>query len=43
MREEREKYLKNQLESYSNRINIHGYYSNFENAQYYRMTDVGKF
>ena len=40
MRDEREK---NKIESYSNRVNIHGYCSNIVYAQYYRWTDVGKF
>ena len=38
-REEREKKIK----SYNNRVNIHGYYHNFENAQYYRGIDIGRF
>ena len=40
MRDEREK---NKIESYSNRVNMHGYCSNIVYVQYYRWTDVGKF
>ena len=34
MRKKGEK--KNQIESYSNRVNIHSYYSNDRYAQYYK-------
>ena len=42
--ERREKiYLNNEIESYNNRVNIHGYRSIFAYAQYYRLTNVGCF
>ena len=42
-RRERKNDLKKQIESYSNRVNIHGYCSNFVYAPYYRPTDMAVF
>ena len=44
-RGERKLYLNNEIESYSNHVNIHlhGYCSILAYAQYYKPTDVGSF